>query len=273
MHCEEVRAHYVEHLAGTLDATDVEALEAHLASCASCQDEHRGFEELWSVMGRLPAGPVPSRKLREPLSAMIAAARASDHQRPASRVVDEPTVLSPWLSRTRLAQLAVAASLLLVGVLAGRASAPQAPRADAAELTDVRGELRTMRQMLTLSLMQQQSATERLRGVSWTAQIEQPGGEIVSALLDTLLHDPNVNVRLAAVDALRRVSDRTDVRAGITRAVADKSAPLLQVAVIDYLVETRDPQASTLLQQLSKDESLDAAVRGRAAWALTRMAS
>jgi len=274
MHCEEVRSHYVEHLAGTLDATDVEALETHLASCAACQDEHRGFEELWHVMGRLPAGAVPSRKLRERLSAMIAAERASGHPRPASRVVDEPMVSSPWLSRTRLAQLAVAASLLLVGVLAGRASAPQAPpHTDGAELSDVRGELRTMRQMLTLSLMQQQSATERLRGVSWTAQIDQPGSEIVSALLDTLLHDPNVNVRLAAVDALRRVSDRTDVRAGITRAVADKSAPLLQVAVIDYLVETHDPQASTLLRQLSKDESLDAAVRGRAEWALTRLPS
>ena len=140
-----------------------------------------------------------------------------------------------------------------------------------AELADVRGELRTMRQMLTLSLMQQQSATERLRGVSWTAQIDQPGNDIVAALLDTLLHDPNVNVRLAAVDALRRVSERTDVRAGITRAVADKSAPLLQVAVIDYLVETRDPQAPALLRQLTQDTSLDAAVRGRAEWALTRL--
>lgn len=273
MRCEEVRAHYVEHLAGTLDATDVEALEAHLASCAGCRDEHAGFEDLWSAMGRIPAAPVPSRKLREQLSAMVAAERASSYSRPASREMSGPVVPPPpWRSQTRLAQLAIAASLLVVGVLAGRASVATPPRADA-ELTDVRGELRTMRQMLTLSLMQQQSATERLRGVSWTAQIDQPGSEIVSALLDTLLHDPNVNVRLAAVDALRRVSDRTDVRAGITRAVADKSAPLLQVAVIDYLVETHDPQAPTLLRQLTQDESLDVAVRGRAEWALTKLPS
>ncbi|MFN7983868.1 MAG: HEAT repeat domain-containing protein [Vicinamibacterales bacterium] len=279
MRCEEVRTHYVEHLAGTLDATDVEALETHLASCAECREEHSGFEEVWNAMGRLPAGPVPSRRLRERLSAMVAAERASGQSRPASREMDGPVVSSPpWPVRTRLAQLAVAASLLLVGAIAGRASVRAPLPADAgktahadAELADVRGELRTMRQMLTLSLMQQQSATERLRGVSWTAQIDQPGNDIVAALLDTLLHDPNVNVRLAAVDALRRVSERTDVRAGITRAVADKSAPLLQVAVIDYLVETRDPQAPALLRQLTQDTSLDAAVRGRAEWALTRL--
>ena len=54
-----------------------------------------------------------------------------------------------------------------------------------------------MREMLMLSLMQQQSATERLRGVSGSMQIDQPGTEIVRALLETFMHDPNVNVRLA----------------------------------------------------------------------------
>jgi hypothetical protein len=108
------------------------------------------------------------------------------------------------------------------------------------QAAEVRSELREIQ--FTLSLLQQQSATERLRGVSWTSQIDQPGNEVVSALLDTLLHDPNVNVRLAAVDALRRVSDRPDVRLGTRQAVTDRAAsPLLQVAVIDFMVETRDP--------------------------------
>lgn len=97
---------------------------------------------------------------------------------------------------------------------------------------------------------------------------------MVSALLDTLLHDPNVNVRLAAVDALRRVSDRPDVRLGTRQAVTDRSAsPLLQVAVIDFMVETRDPQAPALFNALAQDATLDALVRGRAQWGLERTTS
>ena len=173
-------------------------------------------------------------------------------------------------------QTALAASLLIGGLLVGRATlsrsaAPPAPQGS--EIAEVRSELREMRQLLTLSLMQQQSATERLRGVSWTAQIDQPGNEVVAALLDTLLHDQNVNVRLAAIDALRRVSDRADVRVGTKRAVTDKSSPLLQVAVIDFMVETRDPQAPDLFRTLASDVSVDASVRGRAQWGLEHFVS
>jgi HEAT repeat protein len=168
--------------------------------------------------------------------------------------------------------MALAASLLIVGVLVGRALPAASPAVPAnGEIAEVRGELRDMRQLLTLSLLQQQSATERLRGVSWTEQLEQPGNEVVAALLDALLHDPNDNVRLATVDALRRFADRDDVRAGTMRAANDVSSPLLQIAAIDFMVETRAPQAADLLREISQNQSMDESVRGRAAQALSRL--
>jgi len=202
--------------------------------------------------------------------------RAAADRRPASRQDRSRTWVPSFRSGEPLVQLALAASLLIVGVLVGRALPPrqaQPAAPPATEIAEVRSELKDMRQMLTLSLMQQQSATERLRGVSWTAQIDQPGNEVVSALLDTLLHDANVNVRLAAIDALRRFSDRTEVRQGTKQAVADRTLPLLQVAVIDFMVDTRDPQAAALFRSLAQDASLDESVRGRAQWALDRLVS
>jgi hypothetical protein len=214
--------------------------------------------------------------MRERFSAMVADERAAADRRPASRQDRRRTWIPSLRPGAPLVQLALAASLLIVGVLVGRALPPRQAQPAAppsTEIAEVRSELRDMRQMLTLSLMQQQSATERLRGVSWTAQIDQPGNEVVSALLDTLLHDQNVNVRLAAVDALRRFSDRTDVRQGTKQAVGDRTLPLLQVAVIDFMLDTRDPQASVLFRSLAQDASLDEAVRGRAQWALDQLAS
>ncbi len=60
---------------------------------------------------------------------------------------------------------------------------------------------------------------------------------------------------------------------GTKRAVADQTSPLLQVAVIDFMVETRDPQAPALFRTLAQDASLDESVRGRAQWALEQFAS
>lgn len=273
MHCQEVREQMAAYAGRALDAAAARAVEAHVADCADCTRELSETEAAWQALEALPEPAVPSGRMRERFAAALAAEQASLERRPASADFPRRWRLAGWPGEP-LVQTAMAASILAAGVLIGRtlpSRSPQPPAPASSELSDVRSELRDMRQMLTLSLLQQQSATERLRGVSWTARIDQPGNEIVGALLDTLLHDPNVNVRLAAVDALRRVSDRADVRAGTQRAAGDRNAPLLQVAVIDFMVETRDPQALALLRTLAQDESLDDAVRGRARWGLEQL--
>ena len=275
-HCEAVRDGFADYLAHSLDATAARLLEEHVSSCAWCQREYAGVDAIWEALGEARPALVPSNRMRERFSAMVTAERALSDRRPASRPIG-PRMWTASLGSTGgpLVQTALAASLLIAGLVVGRAiaSRPASPAPQGSDIAEVRSELREMRQLLTLSLMQQQSATERLRGVSWTAQIDQPGNEVVAALLDTLLHDQNVNVRLAAIDALRRVSDRADVRVGTKRAVTDTSSPLLQVAVIDFMVETRDPQAPDLFRTLAQDQSVDASVRGRAQWGLEHFVS
>lgn len=273
MRCAEVRERFADGLAGTLDARTAEALRDHLSTCAECQAEVAGLDALWTALDRVAVPMVPSSRMRERFSTMVAAERALEEGRPASRPAGRRAWTLSSLSGGPFVQMALAASMLLVGVLIGRGWPAAQPVPPQAEIAEVRSELRDMRQMLTLSLLQQQSATERLRGVNWTAQIDRPGNEVVTALLDTLLHDPNVNVRLAAIDALRRFSDRAEVRSGAREAVHDRAAPLLQVAAIDFMVETRDPEAPALFRQLAADTTVDEAVRGRAQWGLGRISS
>jgi hypothetical protein len=169
-----------------------------------------------------------------------------------------------------LVQFAGAAALLLIGIGFGRflpASQPQ-PNPDIALL---REELRDTRQMVTLSLLQQQSASERLKGVNTSSQLEQPGTEVVSALLDTLRRDPNVNVRLATVDALRRFGSREVVRKSVVDALPQQQSPLVQIAMVDFILETAGPEARAVLQRLAEDMMLNQAVRARAARGLQQV--
>src|SRR5437867_11326010 len=94
-----------------------------------------------------------------------------------------------------------------------------------------------MYQLVTLSLLQQQSASERIRGLSWSQRVSQPDPQVLSALLQVLDYDSNANVRLAAVDALQQFSDQPMVRQGLDQAVTRQSSPLVQIA----LVELRAP--------------------------------
>jgi len=171
-----------------------------------------------------------------------------------------------WRGRFVVQAGLAAAATLVLGVVLGRQTAR--PAAPDPQLAELRQELRDMRQMVTLSLMQQQSASERLKGVSWTGQIDQPGNEVVTALLDTLMHDPNVNVRLASVDALRRFASRDAVRRGAVDALPKQSSPMVQIALVDFLIEESGRESAATLRGLADDPMVDATVRARAQWGL-----
>jgi len=128
-----------------------------------------------------------------------------------------------------------------------------------------------MREMVTLSLLQQQSASERLKGVSYTSQMEQPGSEITGALLDALMHDPNDNVRLSTVDALKRFADQDGVRRGTIEALSRQTSPLVQMALIEFVLEVGGGDAADALRQMSKDPMVDEAVRAFAVRGLAQL--
>ena len=100
-----------------------------------------------------------------------------------------------------------------------------------------------MRQLMTLSLLQQQSAADRLQGVTWSYRVAPSDTEVLSALLNTVNHDPSVDVRLSAVDALKAMKASPIARRGLIQALGKQTSPLVQVAITDAIVDLRDKQA------------------------------
>ena len=94
---------------------------------------------------------------------------------------------------------------------------------------------------------------------------------MLAALLYTVNHDPNVNVRLAAVDALRTYADSPVARKGMLQAIGKQDSPMVQIALIDQLADLRDPNAVPALKGLLGDAAANADVRQRAQWALGRI--
>jgi hypothetical protein len=242
-------------------------------TCASCQAEVQALDDTWALLGEIPDERVDRIAMRTRFDQMMASHAAWTVVPPSTSVWDRA---GQWMSAWTRAGLAAAAAVVLLaaGVGVGRfMAAPVQQAAPAMEIADLRRDLHEMREMLTLSLMQQPAATERLRGIGWSSQIDQPDNQVVTALVDALLHDQNVNVRLAAIDALRRVSAQPVVRTGTERALTEAPSPLVQTALIDFMVDTGDKQAVGALRRLSEDATVDEAVRARATWGVARLES
>jgi len=221
------------------------------------------------LLGDIPGDPPDSRAMRARFDTLLA--EAVRDQGRAGPPLARRGLIGEWLRSHApvqpLLQGCAALLVLLVGIQVGRGIKPP-PSPEVHELSQ---EVRDLRQMVTLSLMQQQSASERLKGVSWSNQLDRPGDEVVTALIDTLMHDSNVNVRLASIDALKRFADRDAVREAAVHALGTQKSPLVQMALIDFVVETREHSALETLRKLSMDSTVNEAVRTRAAWGVDHL--
>ena len=128
-----------------------------------------------------------------------------------------------------------------------------------------------MRQLVALALMQQASASERLRGVQWSHRLAQPDEQVLSALLRALDSDPNVNVRLAAVDALEQFARNAQVKKGLLDSLPRQNSPLVQIELINLMVELQEKESVPVLRTLLQNSELNESVRERAEWGLQRL--
>ena len=269
MTCEQVKEQIADYLAGSLSRPASEELDEHFAHCAACKQEVDSLAETWRMLGLLEH-PQPSSALRSSFDQSLEAYRqgaASASPAPARRRVFDWS--GRWWTSAPVFQLAWSAALLIVGVGMGH-WLTQRDRAEG-DLARLQDEVQNMRQMVTLSLLQQQSASERLRGVDYAYRVEQSDTQVLTALMHAVNHDPNVNVRLAAVDALRKFSASPAVRNTLSQSLAKQDSPLVQIALIDLIVEMRDKGAANTLQALERNPASNKDVKERAVWGLGQL--
>lgn len=270
MKCEQIAELLPDYLQGSLSLDQHRTVEAHLEQCADCSEE----VAVWRKLSLLPMEqPSPMSRVR--FEAMLQAYQAGCSSEPGGRSAWRKRASSwnffHWL-RSPLGAAAWGAALLVVGVFAGlRLAGPKQPQPPSPELATMQSELANMKQLVVLSMLQQQSASARLEGVTWSTREQQLNPQVLSALLHTLRYDPSVDVRLAALDALSRHSAQPQVRSSVVNALQEQQSPLVQVALIDQLVEWHDREAKPHLEKLRQSQDLNPAVRQHADWAISKL--
>jgi predicted anti-sigma-YlaC factor YlaD len=251
MKCEETKLLLADYWGQTLRAAEEIELEAHFADCSVCRDESARLQGLWQGLAAVPQDE-PDSKIRGRFYEALGAYRQGVESRAASK----------WWRW----QIAAGFAVLGIGLAAGYAL--RSPDNTVQQVAQLREEVTGMRQMVALSLLQQQSASERLRGVSFAYRAEPSDTETLSALVTAINNDASVNVRLAAVDALHTFSNSPRARQAVMESLPQQKTPLVQVALIDLLVELKERQATSELRRLASDESVNDGVKQRALWAL-----
>jgi hypothetical protein len=132
---------------------------------------------------------------------------------------------------------------------------------DGQEIAVLSKEVNEMKEMMMLSLLKQESTSERLKAVHLTSDLPEVNTEIINALFQTLNNDQNINVRLATLEALYPYADTPEVREGLIESIALQDSPLVQVALAEMMVALQEKNSIQPLQQLLEKETTPAEVR------------
>jgi anti-sigma factor RsiW len=277
MNCTSAQARFAELLDDRLAESDTTEVRAHLASCPDCQREFSSLAQTLAAVDKLPAAK-PGPRVRANFYAMLeeeknsaASIRASVARR------QRAARLSLW--RWILSPIA-AAALAFGGFYFGtRHAASTVPVTNSAatdlatkqEIADLRAQVDKMGQAVVASLLQQKSTNDRLQSVLATLDDKNPNQKDLASLVGALALDPSVNVRLSALDALYPHANQPMVRSGVLASLPREQNPMVQVAIIDFLVAARDRDATPELEKIVRNESVDRAVRDAAKRGLAQL--
>lgn len=118
-------------------------------------------------------------------------------------------------------------------------------------------ELQNTRETLLLTLLEQPSATDRLKAVNLTDELASPDKQVIKALLATLNNDENVNVRLAAIEALFRYSNLPEVRKGLIDAIPNQDSPMVLLTLSKAMVLLQEKDSVEKLKQAVNSNQLE----------------
>lgn len=261
--CSQAKEMFPDYLTGDLAEESSAVLRQHVSVCASCQDELQELTSTWAQLGVLPEQE-PSANLRKNFYTMLESYKEGMSRENIFQRFFKG--FSGILARPAY-QVAFTIVFLVIGFGGGMFFTSGSDKSDPvqnAEITELRREVRQMRQQVALAMLDQPSPHKRLKAISYTAAVDSPDIEVLDALLNTLNNDENDNVRLSAVEALYLFAHHPRVKQGIIDTLPRQTSPLVQVAIIDLMVEMREKKAADALKTLIQNNKLNPAVKKRA---------
>lgn len=173
------------------------------------------------------------------------------------------------LKITNYWQVAAAVSLLVVGLLGGYWLTSNSQEKE--QLMALQREMEATKKMVMMALNDQNSASQRMLGVNASYELTNADDDIVEALIETMNTDDNVNVRLAAINALANFKNEPTIRNALITSLKKQEDPIVQITLINLMVEMKEKRAIEELKEIIEDSTNIESVKDEAHMAVFKL--
>ena len=219
-----------------------EDLERIVARNPECEQKLRDAYMLWLEMGQLEVPPVPEGAQTRFLTMLDEFEEGQRTAGPGSG------------KRVRLLTTLKWAAIFIIGVSVGVFVSNRSGSNSESTVVSMEGKL-------SKSLDTERSATEKLRTLQTIKSDSDPEEYVYEALYKTILNDPNINVRLSAVEAMLHFSDKPKVRTLLIRALTSQDSPIVQLSLAEVIIKLQENESMDEIRKLLNSDQLHLEVR------------
>ncbi|WP_273444352.1 HEAT repeat domain-containing protein [Neolewinella agarilytica] len=239
----------VDYLGGELSAEEAHRVEAAVADDSALRAE---LEELRELMAEIKSAEEPtlSAAADARFETMLAAAMEQQGQ------ATEMTTVRSLPPRKLYIRLFAAAAAILLIFAAGWYVGGAEDRATARQLAATR--------TLMLDLMKDSRPSARIQATTVSFDLPAADPQTIADLGHMLRTDESANVRLAALDALRRFPNEPAVREILLSAMNESPPDVVRFELIETLVRFNEKRVLPYLQDMIDADSLPRPVRDAA---------
>jgi len=240
MNCEEVKINLPEYIDGKLDEQTTEAVRNHLESCPVCSEVHAEMKSFLSFTDSFPEIEPPRGMKAEFLELMEAEMPKKQKQ---------ILMVPAWL------KVAAVIALALMTYSGGYYFGAEKGKEQHQQMEVA---LNQTKQQVLLASLQDFTGPQKIEAVYNISQSGQTGDALIDALVSTMNSDKNVNVRLAAINALSGMIVKNQrVKNELIRSLPLQENPLLQISLIQVLTESGVKEAKDEIESMARSEKTD----------------
>ena len=244
MKCEDVKIELPEYIDGKLDDKGTEAVRNHIDSCEDCRKLFLEMKSFLQFTDSLPEEQVPAGMKEEFMKLL------EDEMPRRQRQV---LMIPAWMKVA--AMIVVALVTYSTGYYMGTEKGEE--KTQQLEVT-----LNQTKRQVLLAGLKEYTGPQKIEAVYNISQSGLSEDALVDALVNTMNSDKNVNVRLAAINALSgMMKDNEKVKKELIRSLSLQDNALLQISLIQVLTESGVKEAKDEIESIVDNEKTDENVK------------
>ncbi len=256
MNCKDIESRVIDYIDKQLSVPEAHDVKMHIETCTHCLGVYEETLQLMKVFEN-EEQHLPGEHLR----ANFVKTLEEEKQLLSKHSIGLEKTSSSNFNWKLAFQIAASLLILFSGYYAGTYSTEKKA---SQQILSLKEETVQLKENMMLALLENRSASKRIQAVNFSEEMVQPDSKIIEALIDRMQYDSNVNVRLAAAEALSGYNNLEDVKKAFIEALSIEKNPSLQIAIIQFLVKTQEKRALAPMQKLLEQPDIPDYVKEQA---------